>query len=90
MDEMRRDGPDGEHVLIGGAIPALVELVGREHPWSLYGPLYDLLLEKRELARRAGQMDMELFVKLAVAERLLKELLWVAGGGNKPSKRHAA
>ena len=74
MEEMRRDGPDGDHVLIGGTIPALVELVAREHPWTLCAPLYDLLAERREYARRAGQMDTELFVKLAVAQRLLDVL----------------
>ncbi len=74
MEEMRRDGPDGDHVLIGGTIPALVELVAREHPWALCAPLYDLLAERREYARRAGQMDTELFVKLAVAQRLLDVL----------------
>lgn len=90
MKEIRTWGPDGDQVLLGGAIPALAELVGREHPWSLYGPLYNLLNDRREFAERAGQMNMALFVKLGVAELMLGELALAAKKGDRSPKRDAA
>ena len=74
MGDMRNDGAEVDAVLIAGAVPALVRQVASEHPWALHGPLYILLDEARDKARRAGQMDSALFTKLAVAQRLLNEL----------------
>ena len=92
MEEMRRDGPDGDHVLIGGAVPALTDLLGREHGGALFAPLYERLLEEMEQDRRPGEDDERMAAGFAAARRFLNGLLGaeLRAAGIKPPQLGAA